>query len=279
MYLYGNTMLPSLNDKFLYHFTTAESLIKIIENMTLRMSTFENLNDLNEKEVNFSFQDWWNGLKIEKYIVEHCHLISFSQNFQIDDSFCECGYNHPRMWAQYADKNKGVCIVINEEKLINKNKSILNNIFWKIENVIYKPFINNENPTNSNDPKNFIKSNYKKIFFEKHNDWKQEDERRLFCIGGTEFLSIDNCIEFICLGSKFGSENYNKLSEILISSMEREYTKLIPHDFAFQVNADGRCLAMDNAFKIIESLSNKGNKATKYLSHLNNNGYDIQIID
>ena len=279
MYLHGNTQLPSLSDKFLYHVTTAESLFKIIENMTLKLSSFENLNDLNEKEVNFSFQDWWDGLKIEKFILENCRVISFSQNFQFEDSICEVGCNHPRMWAQYADKNKGACVVINEEKFIDKNKSVLDKTFWKIENVLYKPYLYNGDPTNTNDPKDFVENNYKKIFFEKHNDWKQEGERRLFCIGKTEFLSIDNCIEFVCLGSKFGNENYNSLAEILISSMEREHTKLIPHDFTFQVNADGRCLTMDNAFRIVKSVENKGNKANKYLSYLNSNGYDIQLID
>lgn len=275
MYLYGNTMLPSLNDKFLYHFTTAKSLMKILESMTLKMSSFENLNDLNEKEVNFSFQDWWNGLKIDKHIVEYCHLISFSQNFQIENSFCECGCNHPRMWAQYADDNKGVCIVINEEKFIELNRPFLNEIFWKIENVNYKPYIHNESPTETSNPKLFLENNYKKIFFEKHNDWIQEDERRLFCIGGPDFFSIDNCIEFICLGNKFEKKSYGELADILISNIDKNLTKLRPHDFTFQVNAYGRSLPMDNAFRIVDNIRKKGDNGLKYLTYLNNNGYDL----
>jgi hypothetical protein len=275
MYLYGNTRLPSINDKFLYHFTTAESLMKILENMTLKMSSFENLNDLNEKEVNFSFQDWQNGLEIKKYIVEQCKLISFSQNFQIDDRFCECGCNHPRMWAQYADNNKGVCIVINEEKFIELNKTILNEIFWKIENVNYKPYIYNGNPDESSNPKEFIEKNYRKMFFEKHNDWRQEDERRLVCIGAPEYLSINNCIEFICVGNKFENINYSKLLDIIISNIEKDFAKLIPHDFTFQINVDGRCLVVDNAYRIIEGIRKKENNAVKYLIYLNKNGYDI----
>lgn len=275
MYLYGNTMTPSLDDKFLYHFTSAESLMKILENMTLKMSSFENLNDLNEKEVNFCFQDWWNGLKIEKFIVEHCKLISFSQNFQIDDSFCECGCNHPRMWAQYADNNKGACVVINEEKFIELNRTILDKNFWKIESVSYKPYLFGGNPTDTSIPQKFIEKNYRKIFFEKHNDWKQEDERRLFCIGGPEFFSINNCIEFICLGNKFEKTNYSKLSDILISNVDKGFTTLRPHDFTFQSNAVGRCIVIDNAFRIVENMRQKGDNADLYLSYLNKNGYDI----
>jgi hypothetical protein len=100
MYLYGSYSLPSLDDKFLYHFTTAESLMKILENMTLKMSSFENLNDLNEKEVNFIFQDWQKGLQIKKYIAEQCQVISFTQNFQKKDMYVnvvaiiqDCGHN------------------------------------------------------------------------------------------------------------------------------------------------------------------------------------------
>lgn len=275
MYLYGIHSLPSLDDKFLYHFTSAESLIKILENMALKMSSFENLNDLNEKEVNFIFQDWQKGLQIKKYISEQCRVISFTQNFQKKDMFCECGCNHPRLWAQYADKNKGACVVINEEKFIENNKSILNEIFWKIENVKYKPYIYNENPTDSPNPKEFLENNYDRIFFEKHFDWEQEDERRLFCIDGPKFLSIDNCIEFICLGNKFESNYYNQLVDVLISSIDNDFTKLRPHDFTFQINADGRCLCADNAFRIVDLVKRKGEIARKYQTYINENGYSI----
>jgi hypothetical protein len=276
MYLYGRGSLPSLDDKFLYHFTSAESLLKILENMTLKMSSFENLNDLNEKEVNFILNDWLKGLKINKYISEQCQVISFSQNYQKKEKFCECGCNHPRMWAQYADKNKGACVVINEKKFIEINKTILNEIFWKIENVSYNPYIYKENLTDSANPKEFLENNYKEIFFEKHSDWEQEDERRLFCIGGPKFFSIDNCIEFICLGNKFEINSYNQLSDVLIDSIDKDFIKLIPHDFTFQINADGRCLCADNAFRIVDYVMEKGENALKYKRYLNENGYSIK---
>ena len=42
------------------------------------------------------------------------------------------------MWAQYADNNKGACIVINESTFLEKNKEVLDKIsFWKICNVQY----------------------------------------------------------------------------------------------------------------------------------------------
>ena len=275
MYRYGINILPSLDDKFLYHFTSAESLMKILENMTLKLSSFEHLNDLNEKEIKFVLQDWLHGLEIKKFITKNCKLISFSRNFELEKGFCECGCNHPRMWAQYAENNKGACIVINENKLIQHNNNYLNELFWKIENVEYEPYMTNENPVESDVPESFVKKNYRTIFFEKHKDWQQEDERRFLCINGPDFLTINDCIEFICLGNNFESENYEKLSEIVISSVKNGLTPLTPHDFTFQLNAQGRSLPMDNAGRIIEYIENKRDKANEYINYLNENGYTI----
>lgn len=273
MYLYGNTMLPSLDDGFLYHFTSAKSLMKILKNMTLKLSTFENLNDLNEKEIKFVLQDWLHGLEIKKFIAKNCKLISFSQNFQWEKGFCECGCNHPRMWAQYADNNKGACIVINENKLIKQNRNKLNSLFWKIENVKYKPYMTNESPVESDKPESFVKENYQTIFFEKHKDWQQEDERRFLCINGSDFLTINDCIEFICLGNKFENENYEKLSKIIISSAKKGFVPLTPHDFTFQLNAQGRSLPMDNAGRIMKYIEKNGDEVKAYLNCLNTYGY------
>ena len=49
----------------------------------------------------------------------------------------------------------------------------------------------------------FLKLNYSQLFFNKHRDWKHEDERRIFTINGPEFLSILDCIKYIALGKKF----------------------------------------------------------------------------
>ena len=271
MYQYGTTRLPSLDDKFLYHFTSADSLMKILEDMTLKLSRFDNLNDLNEKEVNFGSYDWSYMMKLKEHIVDHCQLISFSQNFQNEGQFCQCGCNHPRMWAQYADNNKGACVVINEKRFIEENETISRDIFPIIENVSYFPFINTEEIKERANSEIFLKENYEKLFFMKNDDWQQEHERRFFCIDGPDYLSIDNCIEFICLGKHFSK--YDDLSNVLIDSMERKHAKLIPHDFTLQVNQNGKIMCIEIASKIIENIKSKKAKANKYLNYLNANGY------
>jgi hypothetical protein len=95
---------------------------------------------------------------------------------------------------------------------------------------------------------------------------------------GPDFLDIDNCIEFICLGNKFQEEDYNKLSKIIISNMKRKYKILIPHDFTIQVNVDGECLTWDDASKIIKLVKEKGSIANEYLDYLNTIGYTEKLI-
>lgn len=276
MYQYGSTKVPSLNDKFLYHFTSAESLMEILKTRTLKLSSFDSLNDLNEKEIKFVLQDWLFGFGIEEFIIRNCKLSSFSRNFEAENGLCECGCNHPRMWAQYADNNKGACIVINESKLIQHNKNYLDELFWKIENVSYNHCLTNEESNVSdNIPELFIKENYRTIFFEKYRDWHQEDERRFLCINGPDYLTINDCIEFICLGNKFENKNYENLSDIIISSVNNGLTPLIPDDFTFQLNAQGRSLSMDNVGRIISYIKNKRDKANGYINFLNENGYTI----
>lgn len=269
MFLYDKGKLPSINDSYLYHFTTADSLFKILKNMTLLMSSFNDLNDLNEKEVNFIWQNWRKGLEVKKYIVEHCQLISFSKNFLNSRSLCDCGCNHPRMWAQYANNNKGCCIVINEKKLLKINKDILRWVFFDIEDVAYTSNLYNSEPKDVISPEAYVQKNYKGLFFEKQNDWKQEDERRFFCIDGPKFLSIKNCIEFICLGYKFTDENYNRLIDVLSLSVDKDYVPLKPHDFTIQTNKDGRCIAVDYAFKIKKLAEKRASMVNKYLNIIN----------
>ena len=95
-----------------------------MEDMTLLPSSFGNLNDMNEGNVsnmnmNENFMVMYNA---EKYIKEKCHLLCFSQNYDIC-GFGNEGTNHPAMWAHYAENSNGVCIVIDKEAFFRKNKA------------------------------------------------------------------------------------------------------------------------------------------------------------
>lgn len=205
-YLYGCEELPHKGDGALFHYTKLDSLKKIMEDLTLKPSSFARLNDMNEGNVqnmclshNFMVMYY-----AEEYIKKKCHIISFSQNYDIQGYGVE-GTNHPAMWAHYADDSNGVCIVIDKDAFITKNNHVLSQHFYKVEDVEYSLFntpeyedINYEAKT----PEEFIKNNWKSLFFLKHKDWANEDEHRLFIMDYDGKLSIDGCVKYIVLGRK-----------------------------------------------------------------------------
>ena len=260
-------------EKLLYHFTSEESLFKIIENMTLKFSTFDNLNDLNEKEVNFGFTDSFFPLQIEQFIIEHCKMISFTQDYQRNcrNSSYEKGINHPRMWAQYANNHQGACIVINENKFKEINKETLSKGYKEIENVDYDSWLFYGVSEENQNPKDFIMQNFKTIFFKKHNDWQNENERRLFYIGDENFISINNCIEYICLGNKFN--NYDKLMDAIVISAFKGNQFLKPHDFQKILVSSGGVSGIDNAHEIFKQITASNDKSLNYISKLRKIGY------
>ena len=73
----------------------------------------------------------------------------------------------------------------------------------------------------------------------KHIDWEQEHERRLFILNIPEiqFLSIKNCILYICLGSNFNK--YDKLRETIHKLESKCFNQDNHLLFLSQYNMDG----------------------------------------
>ena len=237
-YLYWNAELPRKGDGALFHYTNLESFKKILEDLTLLPSSFKRLNDMNEGNVrnmclNHNFMVMY---KADKYIKEKCRIISFSQNYEINGLGHE-GTNHPAMWAHYADNSNGVCIVIDKETFIAKNKDIFENYFYKFEDVEYNLF-NTPNDGKidfeANAEQEFIIKNWKSLFFLKHKDWENEDEHRLFIMDYNGKLSIDGCIKYIVLGRKLFLDKVKikELLDIIVNPSSICYQKFTPRSFA-----------------------------------------------
>lgn len=141
------------------------------------------------------------------------------------------------MWAHYADDSNGVCIVIDKDAFIEKNKDVLSAHFHQFEDVEYSPFntpdeeeINYEAST----PEEFIKNNWKALFYLKHKDWENEDEHRLFIMDYDGKLIIDGCIKFVVLGRKIFLDD-SKITEIMDLVVNPKfgcYRKFVPHSYA-----------------------------------------------
>ena len=238
VYLYYNKELPYKGDGALFHYTKMESFLKILDDITLLPSSFGKLNDMNEGNVhnmnmNENFMVMYNA---EKYIKEKCHLLCFSQNYDIC-GFCHEGTNHPAMWAHYADNSNGVCIVIDKETFVKKNKEIFDTHYYKFEDVDYDFFNTPKDDKieyKTDTPEEFIKRNWKELFFLKHKDWENEDEHRLFIMDFDGKLSIDGCIKYIVVGGKVFVDRL-KLKQIIDKVVDPSsacYHKFEPHSFA-----------------------------------------------
>lgn len=238
VYLYHHEELPQRGDGALFHFTKWENLKFIMNDLTLLPSSFGKLNDMNEGNVhnmnmNKNFMVMYNA---EKYINEQCRLLCFTQNYDIQ-GYGQEGTNHPAMWAHYADNSNGVCIVIDKETFIKKNRAILDAHFYQFEDVEYSIFntpgeekINYEAKT----PEEFIKNNWKGLFFLKHKDWENEDEHRLFIMGYDGKFSIDGCIKYIVLGRKifFNDTKIKEIMDRVVEPTSACFRKFVPHSFA-----------------------------------------------
>ena len=274
LYLYGNSDSPSPNDGALFHYTTLRGFLKILEKMTLRSSPLCKMNDLNE--ANIDSLDWGQDfllmLEAEQYVKNQCSIISFSKNY-MTGTICVEGSNHPAMWAHYADDSNGVCIVLDKNSLIENNKKLLANLFYRMESVSYdllcapRDGIIEEAYANVSD---FVRRNYRELFFKKHLDWAYEDEIRFFVEAPELYLNIMGAIKYIVLGGRL-KDNDQLLSQIIeqiITPGTKSYRYFNLHSFAHMTPTINGYLTVDASpivFLLLKKMAQKSSLAKSYL--------------
>ena len=237
-YLYGSYEIHSPDDGALFHYTKLESFLKIIETMTLRSSPLCKMNDLNEANLNNLD---WNAdfmmmFKAEKYVKEQCSIICFTKNY-MTGPICEEGSNHPALWAHYAEDSNGVCIVLDKELLLEINKRKLSKLFYKLEPVDYSIHCAPDDRIMNKhylDIKDFVRTNYRELFYKKHTDWCYEGEERFFVEAPEVFLDIKGAIKYIILGGRLknNEESLHKIIKQMITPGTLSYKYFHLHSFA-----------------------------------------------
>lgn len=130
------------------------------------------------------------------------------------------GYSRPRMWAQYAENHKGICIIFDAVKLnkiIHDTLGSQCKIFQGRVSYDYKSLVFNTIPIN--DPQaNIVKrelidglrqlyfSSHKETFFIKHPDWRDETEYRWVLHSPQKsslYVPIKDSIKTILVGVDF----------------------------------------------------------------------------
>lgn len=219
---------------YLNHYTKVDTLIKILENKSLRLSKFYTTNDpLETLSWRFRLKDMDSREKrtmytstayrifencISDYVRERCKFICFNyddpKTIKIDNAELSNVLNgkyKPRMWAQYGDDHKGVCITVDENKFLDNLSHTLDATYeMDSKHIEYisaqdKSHREDEYQIDYNDIKDIsksknIKEDYKEIyeeigheilfnkkyriayFFRKQEDWRSENEYRIIVI-------------------------------------------------------------------------------------------------
>jgi hypothetical protein len=125
------------------------------------------------------------------------------------------GYAHPRMWAQYGDLGRGVCLVLDHVLLVESVEASTGGGFaWGYGGVNYRR-VEHELSLGFFDVRDLLQSgvdmtllkNFEESLLTKHADWAHEAEYRFFVMDGSPspwFVPIANeVVVGLVLGSNF----------------------------------------------------------------------------
>jgi hypothetical protein len=168
-------------------------LLDIFLNQRLYSASFRNLNDNFEGQFLYDFSKGNQRTRLNPVQQEHISICSFSKSFT----------NH-LMWSHYADGHRGVVIGFEIDELI-----------YKIEKVCYDGLIICDEL-----PKKF--DELKKVFLNKINDWKYEEEYRIIT-EKQDFINIQ--IKEVILGAETPEEDkiiIKRLAELINNNIKIE---------------------------------------------------------
>lgn len=220
----------SVKEKFektekLYHFTSFDTALKIIESNRLRFGRLNNMNDLHENDK-ISFVDA-NGQPINEFPSEtldslHDEIYKYRQiSLTSEDKPSDnLGFNLHQMWGLYADKGEGVCLVFDKDELEKGFSAGIQHqrvSYDKTVDSYYISFSNNPNEVVAE-----VKKNADVLFFHKRIEWEHEQEYRILhrCPLSTreEYLLLGHALIFVILSSKLQSVDevlyFKKIKEI-----------------------------------------------------------------
>lgn len=242
-------------DEYIYHYTSFETALKILYSDKFQFSPLSKTNDTTEQKLRISYdfrmteRQKQNSIHFERYWsswATNSKLLCFSQdrskdispvtqNFNDISDVSGRGFALPRMWAQYASNNSGVCFIVRKKPLINKvckiyPESICQSVSYfdwsesfKIPEKLFTDFteIVMHNPTTGY-ATTFLKDNPEFAnysFFSKLKDWEGEKEYRILLPNANEqYLYIEgirNYLAGIVLGERMDNAEISTLKTIL----------------------------------------------------------------
>ena len=183
------------------------------------MTSLIDLNDPKENQT-FGFWNIFSGIEddfrsleirneFECYINNSWRVACFSEDYLVTNTnHIKLGYDHPNMWAHYADKYKGICLVFDKSELFREAN--IDNINFFYDEIKYCELIEYPqfNPELFKEKSNiyftrYLTENLGPFFFQKYLNWDNEHEKRIVHFGDKSMISVKNSFRGIIVGTYF----------------------------------------------------------------------------
>lgn len=217
-------------DQYVYHYTRANTAIEhLLGESRLRFSAMENMNDpreYNELAISLGSTPSNPRADVDASVETIRNLAKFRQQVKVccfcrddpkDPSACDFpliynkGFCRPRMWSQYGDSHRGVCIVFNRLNLLERVRSEHDpNV--RDSRVSYTNDAKELNIATSLEHQDIDQMSDREILdlgirpyvFTKHLDYRDENEYRIAVYSRSEvFVDYGNSIKTVVLGDRF----------------------------------------------------------------------------
>ena len=201
----------------LYHFTSFDTALKIIESNHLRYGRLNNMNDIHENDkivlvdannhpTNKFPSDVLDELYDEIYKYRQISLTADDNEGDKD------GFDLHQMWGLYADKGEGVCLIFDKKELEKGFGSATLHDRVSYDKTVDSYYISLSNTADKVSVE--IREHANEIFFHKRREWEHEQEYRLLrrCPLATreEYLFLGHALKFVILSSRL-----HNLDEVL----------------------------------------------------------------
>jgi len=250
-------------NRFLYHYTRSEIAIKyILPSMKLKFSPYSETNDpfetkewsltiinsLKELEkikgrkkremlsliMKFNESRWEYTKEVKRKLKIACFSMDV-EGFNLDYKVKHFGYKrawgYPRMWAQYGEKHKGVCLMFDKEKFERDLEIIFAGEFdiYK-RKIVYKDGLIADGLHSislrsivskgiDQAIKERLTRNIERFFFKKAKDWRDEREFRYLLYpkydkGEDLYFPITNSLKVIIIGADIEEKEEKEILNI-----------------------------------------------------------------
>lgn len=235
----------------IYHTTSLNSFMLIWAKKRLKFAPLIGVNDMKEPTLAISHEN--PQLLPMLYAMQDVRKAYKQISFTMDFDSAIKGYASPLIWGVYGDKNNGVCIELDYNKL-----HLPANCFCDV--VEYKDITKHQikipkDIVSVNSLKSFIRAHRKKLFFVKDKCWEHENEYRIIS-DADEYLDIADAITSVYVADLNGLA-FEIVDELLKGTN-------IKFGYVY-VDRDSGILTSVDARKYRESINSAQNNPKNYL--------------